>query len=55
MKTIYVDNSVFGGKIDPEFELWTDLFKKNLIRIYCHFCWHSFKENIRGNRKSTKE
>lgn len=28
MKTIYVDNSVFGGKYDPEFELWTDLFLK---------------------------
>ncbi|NOX87070.1 MAG: type II toxin-antitoxin system VapC family toxin [Chlorobi bacterium] len=26
MKTIYVDTSVFGGKFDPEFELWTNLF-----------------------------
>jgi hypothetical protein len=26
MKTIYVDTSVFGGKFDPEFELWTGLF-----------------------------
>lgn len=26
MKTIYVDTSVFGGKFDIEFELWTRLF-----------------------------
>jgi len=26
MKTIYVDTSVFGGKFDSEFELWTELF-----------------------------
>lgn len=26
MKTIYVDTSVFGGKFDPEFQYWTDLF-----------------------------
>ena len=26
MKTIYVDTSVFGGKFDAEFELWTELF-----------------------------
>jgi len=26
MKTIYVDTSVFCGKFDSEFELWTDLF-----------------------------
>ena len=26
MKTIYVDTSVFGGKFDSEFELWTKLF-----------------------------
>jgi hypothetical protein len=26
MKTIYVDTSVFGGKFDSEFELWTNLF-----------------------------
>ena len=39
MKTIYVDTSVFGGKFDAEFELWTDLFFKvvfnsNLRLIY---------------------
>ncbi len=39
MKTIYVDTSVFGGKFDAEFELWTDLFFKkvfdsNLLLIY---------------------
>ena len=26
MKTIYVDTSVFDGKFDAEFELWTELF-----------------------------
>lgn len=26
MKTIYVDTSVFGGKFDAEFQLWSDLF-----------------------------
>ena len=31
MKTIYVDTSVFGGKFDSEFELWTDLFFKMVI------------------------
>lgn len=31
MKTIYVDTSVFGGKFDPEFELWTDLFFKKVF------------------------
>lgn len=31
MKTIYVDTSVFGGKFDSEFELWTDLFFKKVI------------------------
>ncbi|CAD5278283.1 MULTISPECIES: PIN domain protein [unclassified Imperialibacter] len=31
MKTIYIDTSVFGGKFDAEFELWTDLFFKKAI------------------------
>ena len=31
MKTIYVDTSVFGGKFDSEFELWTELFFKKVI------------------------
>ena len=31
MKTIYVDTSVFGGKYDSEFELWTDLFFKKIF------------------------
>ena len=31
MKTIYVDTSVFGGKFDAEFELWTDLFFKKVL------------------------
>lgn len=31
MKTIYVDTSVFGGKFDPEFELWTDLFFQKVL------------------------
>lgn len=31
MKTIYVDTSVFGGKFDSEFELWTELFFKKII------------------------
>lgn len=31
MKTIYVDTSVFGGKFDSEFELWTDLFFKKVF------------------------
>lgn len=31
MKTIYVDTSVFGGKFDSEFELWTDLFFKKVL------------------------
>ena len=26
MKTIYVDTSVFGGKFDSEFKLWSELF-----------------------------
>ncbi len=39
MKTIYVDTSVFGGKFDAEFELWTELFfekvfDSNLQLIY---------------------
>lgn len=39
MKTIYIDTSVFGGKFDPEFELWTGLFfdkvlDSNLELIY---------------------
>jgi len=32
MKTIYVDTSVFGGKFDSEFELWTDLFFKKIFQ-----------------------
>jgi len=32
MKTIYVDASVFGGKFDAEFELWTDLFFKKVFK-----------------------
>lgn len=32
MKTIYVDTSVFGGKFDSEFELWTDLFFKKVFQ-----------------------
>lgn len=31
MKTIYVDTTVFGGKFDSEFELWTDLFFKKVF------------------------
>lgn len=31
MKTIYVDTSVFGGKFDAEFKLWTDLFFKKVF------------------------
>lgn len=31
MKTIYVDTSVFGGKFDAEFALWTDLFFKKVF------------------------
>ena len=31
MKTIYVGTSVFGGKFDAEFELWTDLFFKKVF------------------------
>ncbi len=31
MKTIYVDTSVFGGKFDPEFELWTNLFFQHIF------------------------
>ena len=31
MKTIYVDTSVFGGKFDPEFELWTELFFQKIL------------------------
>ena len=31
MKTIYVDTSVFGGRFDPEFELWTTLFFKKIF------------------------
>ena len=39
MKTIYVDTSVFGGKFDDKFELWTELFfrkvfSSNLLLIY---------------------
>lgn len=32
MKTIYVDTSVFGGKFDAKFELWTDLFFKKVLQ-----------------------
>lgn len=32
MKTIYVDTSVFGGKFDPEFQLWSELFFKRIIQ-----------------------
>ncbi|MBT3209822.1 MAG: PIN domain protein [Bacteroidetes bacterium] len=32
MKTIYVDTSVFGGKFDYEFKLWTDLFFEKVIQ-----------------------
>lgn len=31
MKTIYVDTSVFGGKFDTEFKLWSDLFFEKVI------------------------
>jgi hypothetical protein len=31
VKTIYVDTSVFGGKFDSEFELWTNLFFKKVL------------------------
>ena len=31
MKTIYVDTSVFGGKFDYEFKLWSDLFFEKVI------------------------
>ena len=31
MKNIYVDTSVFGGKFDSEFELWTSLFFKKVF------------------------
>lgn len=31
MKTIYVDTSVFGGKFDAEFQLWTELFFREIF------------------------
>jgi hypothetical protein len=31
MKTIYVDTSVFGGRFDLEFELWSELFFKHIV------------------------
>lgn len=31
MNTIYVDTSVFGGKFDNEFELWTGLFFEKIF------------------------
>jgi hypothetical protein len=31
MKTIYVDTSVFGGKFDDEFALWSDLFFQRIF------------------------
>jgi hypothetical protein len=31
MKTNYVDTSVFGGKFDSEFALWTELFFKKVF------------------------
>ena len=31
MKTIYVDTSVFGGKFDAEFQLWTELFSREIF------------------------
>jgi hypothetical protein len=31
MKTIYIDTSVFGGKFDSEFTLWTEMFFKKVF------------------------
>lgn len=56
MKTIYVDTSVFGGKFDSEFELWTELFFKkvfdsNLKLIYSDVA----EEELRNAPPSVKD
>ena len=56
MKTIYADTSVFGGKFDPEFELWTDLFFKKIIESDIKLIYSDVAEDeLRGAPEYVKE
>ena len=56
MKTIYVDTSVFGGKFDSEFELWTDLFFKKVIESDIKLIYSDVAEDeLRNAPNSVKE
>lgn len=49
MKTIYVDTSVFGGKFDSEFELWTDLFFKKVFQSEIKLIFSNVAEDELNN------
>lgn len=55
MKTIYVDTSVFGGKFDSEFELWTDLFFKKVIESDVKLIFSDVADDVKNAPNSVKQ
>ncbi len=56
MKTIYVDTSVFGGKFDSEFELWTELFFNKAIESEIKLLYSDVAEDeLRDAPEKVKE
>lgn len=56
LKTIYVDTSVFGGKFDSEFELWTKLFFKEIFSSDLKLIYSDVaKEELKNAPKHVKD
>lgn len=56
MKTIYVDRSVFGGKFDSEFALWTELSFKKVIESEIKLIYSDIAEDeLRDAPENVKE
>jgi len=56
MKTIYIDTSVLGGKFDSEFELWTELFFKEVFESDLKLIYSDVaEEELRGSPQKVKD
>lgn len=56
MKSIYVDTSVFGGKFDSEFELWTRLFFDKVTASDIRLMYSDVaEEELRNSPKNVRD
>lgn len=56
MKTIYIDTSVFGGKFDLEFALWTELFFKKVFKSDLKLIYSDVaEEELSGSPQRVKD